>query len=294
MGRLVIDGSPDVDEHLIYGGKDVIRDQVNLLWRLRSERFDAVVDFMANPRSAFYTLITGAPQRLSFETARQAVYTQVLPRPGDAGYIVDGKLKLLEPLGIVATDRAMVLPWTSQHLGPLRGLGEAHPFFAKAPLRVVLSPTHRREPRRWPLLHYARLSDILVREWGASVLWLWGPGEEEVMDQVIALTKEPTLKAPRTSFREMAALVANCDLFVGNSNGPSHVAVAVDIPSFQIHGPTSGHAWCPGTLKHRFMKRDPIATVTVEEVWEKLLDMSELVQEQASRRRVHGIRTSWL
>ena len=114
-----------------------------------------------------------------------------------------------------------------------------------------MSPTHRRDNRSWELQKYALLSDYLVKNWDANVIWLWGPGEEEVVDRAMGLTKEKSYKAPKTGFREMAALVGQSDFFVANSNGPSHVAVSCNTPSLQLHGPTNEISWCPLDENHR-------------------------------------------
>ena len=123
--------------------------------------------------------------------------------------------------------------------------------------------------------------------------WLWGPGEEQEIDTAMALTKEPTTKAPKTSFREMAALIANTDLFIGNSNGPSHVAVAVDTPSLQLHGPTDGRSWCPDTPRHRFIQGDTTEEIEVAAVSGLLEEQRILVFDAAARRSRIGLRKHW-
>ena len=84
------------------------------------------------------------------------------------------------------------------------------------------------------------------------IIWVWGPGEESLVRQGQELATVPTLLAPPTSFRELAALLSKCDLFVGNSNGPSHVAVAMDVKSVQLHGHTRATSWCPPRPEHRY------------------------------------------
>jgi ADP-heptose:LPS heptosyltransferase len=113
-----------------------------------------------------------------------------------------------------------------------------------------------------------------VDEKQATVMWAWGPGEESVIDEVQGLTRGVTHKAPKTSFREMAALFARADLFIGNSNGPSHVAVSVDLPSIQLHGHTNLISWCPMTERHRGLQTPgfgkismpPISDISLDEV----------------------------
>jgi ADP-heptose:LPS heptosyltransferase len=268
MGRLVLDDNPHVDEHFFYESGWSLAQHARFVANLRERNFDLVVDFMNNPRSALFTMATGAPDRVAFRSSRRFAYTTVVPKSDEPRYVVERKLKLLEaagfkPNGIPELGKPapgpralnLTLPWFESSTRPFMQLLGRVPTVRDAPLRVVLSPTHRRERRRWPLDRYAELADWLVRDWGAAVIWLWGPGEEATIDAVQQLCKEATIKAPPTTLRELAALVANCDFFVGNSNGPSHIAVATGIPSLQLHGHTDGAAWTPpGQGRHRYLQ----------------------------------------
>jgi len=302
MGRLVLDDCPYMDEHFFYGDGWTWRQQMKLARTLRERRFDLVIDFMNNPRSAFYTRVSGAPERVSFRTARRLAYTSTIPRPDTPDYIVRHKFLLLKAAGFKPTDERLILPWSQAHTQPFMRFYATTERLRQAPLRVALSPTHRRAVRRWPLAFWAQLAARLVRDWGAAVVWLHGPGEEEVIDEVMTLCSETTLKAPKTSFRELAALVGNMDLFVGNSNGPSHVAVAGDVCSLQLHGPTTAQAWCPINDRHRVVqspeyvypeKTARMETITVERVWSELAAMRPVIEASAQAARVRGPRLSW-
>lgn len=301
MGRLVLDDCPFLDEHFFYAGDATKLDEWRLAMTLRERQFDLVLDFMNNPRSAFYAFTSGAPRRLAFRSARRAAYTEVVPRPSLPRYIVRDKFELIKAAGFEPGDEGLVLPWNEGHTKPLFKLLGETPAFKEAPLRVALSPTHRRPVRRWPLPRFAALADRLQEEWGATVLWVWGPGEEALIDEVRAFCRTPTVKAPKTSFREMAALVANCDLFIGNSNGPSHVAVATGICSLQLHGHTSAAAWCPLSEKHRAvqapefqqMRQPTLEGITPESVWTALEGMRATLDQQTASRKARGPRVSW-
>jgi ADP-heptose:LPS heptosyltransferase len=297
MGRLVLSDNPYIDEHVTYDPNGGWRQELQLAQQLRSRRFDLVLDFMNNPRSAFYARMTGAPRRLAFRSARWPAYTQTIARPHDADYIVREKFKLLTAGGFQASDERLVFTWTEADAKAYRDFVAVVPEVAAAPLRVVLSATHRREVRKWPLASYAALADRLVRDWGAAVLWLHGPGEEGVVDQAMALTKERTFKMPPTSFRGMAAFLAHCDLFIGNSNGPSHVAVAVDTPSLQLHGHTRAASWCPLNQRHQALQspefgHKPVPTmdaITLDAVWHKLEVMRPMITAAAAAKRDHTV-----
>lgn len=301
MGKLILNQNPFVDEHFSYGDDWSKLQEWRLAQTLRQRKFDLVIDFMNNPRSAFYALMTGARERIAFNSARRFAYTHTIPRPAQGNYIVDDKFQLLKEAGFNPTDRRLILPWFEPHLQPLLRFQGEHPAFLSAPLRVVISPTHRREPRRWPLKHYAALSDWLQNEWKAAVVWLWGPGEEAVVDEGLSYCSVPALKAPKTSFAEMTAFVANCDLFIGNSNGPSHVAVAGGICSLQLHGHTSAASWCPMTPEHQAVQAPTygketmpdMATITVEAVQEKLQAMKPIIFAYANAMNGKRPRLTW-
>ena len=294
MGRLVLDDSPFIDEHFFYDDSWSKWRELQFAKTLHDREFDIVFDFMNNPRSALYTFASRAGRRYSFNSSRNFAYTDTAPRGGGV-YIVEEKFRLLASAGIDATDRSLALPWFETDTHPVFQLQGKDEVFRDATLRVVLSPTHRRQPRRWSLARYAELADRLVRERSAYVTWIYGPSEEETIERVMAKCQEKTYMAPRTTFREMAAFVANVDLFVGNSNGPSHVAVAVDTPSIQLHGPTDVRSWCPCSERHQGIQAGDgtMEDISVDQVWQTFDGMQEVVEAAAQQRREAGVRVSW-
>jgi ADP-heptose:LPS heptosyltransferase len=301
MGRLVLDQSPFVDEHLFYDDSMSLFESLRLAQGLRRKKFDMVIDFMGNPRSALFSLVSGAKNRISFQSSRSFCYTRTIPKGGSADYLVREKFRLLREAGFSPQNETLILPWSEKDTGPLLQFMAENDAFRRSPLRVVMSPTHRRENRKWPAARYAELADRLTREWGAVIVWLWGPGpEKEEVEQIRKACKEPSFLAPATNFREMAAFVANADLFIGNSNGPSHVAVAVDTCSIQLHGHTDQRTWCPMSRKHRSIQSaefgSPGATldsIKVTDVWRLLEEFQPEIFLGVKGRQDLGVRMSW-
>ena len=301
MGRLVLAGNPHLDQDIYYPADGGLRQNLALVHFLRSQQFDVILDGMNNPRSAFFTVGAGClnqTMRVGFAGRRRFIYHRRCLLGGDPCYIVKEKFRLLEPLGIQGQCAELTLPWRQDDRTSLDHFAAAHPAFQSAPLRVVLSPTHRHEVRRWPLPMYAKLADWLAHKWGASVTWIWGPGEEGVIDEVMSLCRTETLKSPPTTLRELAAWIAHCDLFIGNSNGPSHLAVAVDTPSLQLHGPTNAISWCPMTTSHCAIQSPSssgvIAEISLEAVQQQLSAMLPRVLSQSHWRRSHSPWCDWL
>lgn len=299
MGRLVLDQCPYIDDFFTYGSTWTFRQELALAKTLRSREYDYAFDFMNNPRSALYALGSSAKKRIAFRSARWWCYNHTIPRQGPRQYIVKDKFRILEAAGFHPDPNnadQLILPWFEKDTGPMMKFFGLHSRANEAPLRVAISPTHRRVVRRWPLERYAKLADHLTRDWGAFVTWLWGPGEESEIDHVMGLCHESSYKAPKTSFRELAALIGNVDLFIGNSNGPSHVAVASGTPSLQLHGPTRAWAWCPMNDRHIAIQASDDQTmesIGLSEVVARLESFKPSLIEYAALRRNGGMRVNW-
>ena len=303
MGKQVLEGNPNLDELIYYHEKDSYLQFLKHFQRVRSHAYDLVIDLMNDPRSGLFTLISKGKIKVSTDSSRRFLYHKTYPRAHNSQtYIVAEKFELLRECGFSPQDRRLDFPWFEQHLKPTNDFFQSTSYregLASKPLRVILSPTHRRPIRKWPLERYCEIARRLVSEWGAKVTWVWGPGEEAEIDEAISRCSVKTYKAPATSFKELAALIASHQLFLGNSNGPSHLAVAADICSLQLHGHTKAVSWCPNNLKHRSIqspdfgkvKNPTLEKITLELVWEKLEALKPEVraeyekQEKAQKKR---------
>ncbi len=265
MGRLIIPGNPLVRKHII-APQEGILEALRFARELRRESYDVVFDFMATPRSAVIARLVPAKERIAFHTSRAPLFTKTVPRGKAEEYIVREKFRLLKAIGINSSDVRMMLPVAERDHDVARNFISSNPELSKSQMRVILSPTHRRAERRWPMERWAELAVWLERDQNAKVIWIWGPGEESEIDAVMKLAGGVGTKSPKTTFRELAALIKECHLFIGNSNGPSHVAVAMDTPSIQLHGPTSAVSWCPMTEKHRAVQKSSMDEIGLDDV----------------------------
>ncbi len=292
MGRMILENNPFIDQLITYNEKDSIINQLRLLMSLRNRRYNAVVDFMYNPRSALLTLATAAPQRIAFPSRRSWAYNNIVSQLPESDYIVREKFHLLSAIDVQASHEALVLPWFESHTQPFKLFANRN-LQNREQLRIVLSPTHRRLRRRWPLNRYVEVANLLVHNYDAKVIWIWGPGELELVQQLQERTQEKTYIAPPTSFTELAAFIANCDLFVGNSNGPSHVAVSTEIPTLQLHGPTIAQTWCPNNQKHRSVQGKDMESISVSQIRLKVSEMMPIISNNVAQRVKIGDRMRW-
>lgn len=268
MGRTILENSPYIDELILYNEKNW-HQYWNFALSLRKRKFSKVFDFMANPRSAKLAWLTRAPERYSFSTGRDWAFNRIVPRAHPSDYVVREKFKLLRTAGFEARNEELVMPWSEKDLGPYKELMQKQSF-ASAPFKIALSPTHRKEVRRWPLDSYKELAERLIKEKQAAIVWTWGPGEKHIIDELIDTCTVPTFASPKTTLQELTAMLSHMDLFVGNSNGASHFAVASGCSTLKISGPNSEpQAWSPLNERHRSIdSSEDIRLVKCDDVWD--------------------------
>lgn len=103
--------------------------------------------------------------------------------------------------------------------------------------------------RRWPARWYAELAKMVHEEYEAQVLVLAGGDDHDSAEDVLSCAGRPDwmrLVTPSIP-RELAGVLAACDLFVGNDSFPMHLAVAARVPMVAIFGPSNARAWGPYT-----------------------------------------------
>ena len=107
------------------------------------------------------------------------------------------------------------------------------------------------DARRWLPQRYADLSDIIIEEFGAKIVFIGGPGEMERVQSVIDLAKNIGVNmAGRTSLKQAIAVLDRADIFITNDSGPMHLAMAMQTPTVALFGPESPQRYGPVSNMH--------------------------------------------
>lgn len=108
--------------------------------------------------------------------------------------------------------------------------------------------------KNWPAIRYARVLSLLNQKFKFTTLLLSGPGEEDLARTIKAEYKGKLIDlSGQTTIRQLAALIACSDLFLGNDSAPGHMAVALNVPSVTIWGSSDPNEYGIGSpsLHHR-------------------------------------------
>lgn len=94
--------------------------------------------------------------------------------------------------------------------------------------------------KQWPTDRYREVIRRLLAEQPLAHVILFGAPNEREMIEALAVGLGPRvcIAAGRTTVKQVAALIARCDLLVCNDSGLMHTAVAVGTPVVAIYGPT--------------------------------------------------------
>jgi heptosyltransferase-3 len=263
--------------------------QFSLIRKIRSAGYDLVVDFFANPRSAYYSFLSGAETRLSYGFGhRKWAYNLTPEKSQTPCYAARDRLNLLSHIEIESG--GVKLDFFPSDDDRSRADEILNRYSAR--FLVSVSPVSRRDFNRWPLENYADISRRLSSEFDLSIVILAGPGEEPVADRLAGMLESVDPIVPRVnSLGLLGAVLGRMSLHIGNDNGPKHIAVAGGVPTFTIYGPHSPISWTfPEPARHRFIKpadvsvecrrsghrcdKNCIARITPEAVWERFQPMA--------------------
>jgi len=247
----ILKWNPDLNEVLVVE-RERIAGQLRFLRDLRRRRFDCVIDLTDGDRSAILSRLSGAPVRIGINEEhrwRGLLYTTVVQARPDVRHRLERDLETVRPLGIEPKVGPLVLRIPPQDEAAAVGLlddfaGEKLSAGAK-PL-VMLQPGARYWFKAWPAERFAELAGRLAEKYGCRILVGGDARERDLAEMIRANVRTPVVPlAGRLTLLQCAAVLKRCSLFVGNDNGPMHMAAALGVPVVALFGPSDPAEWGP-------------------------------------------------
>ncbi|PLX68316.1 MAG: hypothetical protein C0602_09015 [Denitrovibrio sp.] len=116
-------------------------------------------------------------------------------------------------------------------------------------LFVTMSPTHKRDTRRWKFKHFMETAKYLTEKYGAKVMLTYGPGEKDYILSNAPEMPSNVFLMPELKLGDFVALIGRAKLHVGNDSAPHHIATAQNVPTFIILG-SSSDGWVYDSPQH--------------------------------------------
>jgi heptosyltransferase-1 len=293
----VVNGNPYVDEVIPFPrhnwkGK-------RLKWRtwieaarfakIIAKRFDLTLDLQGLLKSAILARIS-SHKTYSYHWQREGarLFAKPIPRQTNSLHIVDQYLDIPLACGakIEPIEFAFYISPTDEEcaITKLREIGiEEQDRF------IAINPSAGQPFKRWKPEKFALLSDRIEEMCLGKAVFVGGPGDVEIEEQIASLKKRLMRSLiGKTSLKELAAVLKHCNVHICGDTGSGHIAVAVGSTCIGIYGPTDPDRSGPYLQRSNVLcKRDPdeikqlnaakdgpsADLVTVDEVWDMLVSL---------------------
>ena len=211
---------------------------------IRHTRYDVAIDLQGLIKSAIIARLSGASKVVGFNAryAREGLarlfYTHVhdpggegMYAPSETRHVVDINLGILEAIGI--DPGAPEFPLATVASPIATSMSEA-----SGGRYALLNPGAAWPNKRWPAPRLGALAMALRDRWNLQSVVLWGPGEFDLAEDVVATAAGAAILTPPTSVADVVALARGASVMVSGDTGPTHIAAAVGTPIVGIYGPT--------------------------------------------------------
>ncbi|MCC6548712.1 MAG: glycosyltransferase family 9 protein [Ignavibacteriaceae bacterium] len=236
-----------------FGGLKTIAD-------IRQEKYDLILDFYSNPRTALITFLSGAKYRAGFPyRGRAYAYNIFGPEERALYHAADLHLKFLENAGICVTASKL-------HFGTEKADDDfADRFwqetFPTGEMVTGISPTGGWESKKCDPEKMFEFADAVQKRYNHRILILWGPGDEEDAEKIFNMSEGSFTLAPKCGITEMGALIKKCSGMIANDSGPMHIAAAVGTPVLGLYGPTDPRLQGPYGSKNRYYRLEDLECI---------------------------------
>ena len=224
-------------------------------WRTYFAQFDVIVSYLYDPDHIFRdnvlrcrqvdgertTFIQG-PHRLEEQPDQHATQTLLAPLERLAVYQPDCRPRLA-----LSGDGRSTMP-------PGRWL--------------AIHPGSGSSAKNWPMENWRTLTDALIESTGWRLLLIGGEAERDAVEQLISdLPSERCRPAVCLPLTELAALIGNCEGFLGHDSGITHLAAALGLRGLALWGATNQRVWRPQSERFELLLApNGITGIQVEEV----------------------------
>lgn len=242
----VLRGCPWLDYVYIVPDKPSLRDLATLRRALRAGHYQCALDMQGLFLSGLLTRLSGAPARIGWDRDREgnALWLTHPIVPGKASdargdrHEVDALYGFAELFGVSESHSEFV----PQPYLAAESRGQAEDWLQSVPCpRIALSVGASRAYKRWPAENWAALADALV-ERGSGLVFVGDARDAQTIATVKSQMMRPsetTDLSGKTDLRQLASVLAACDLVVSGDSGPVHLAVAVGTPVIALFGATN-------------------------------------------------------
>ncbi len=241
--RIILENHPDVDKVIEYNSPAFCRSEVptslsqtrQLLKQLRHQNYDLLIELRGDWRIIWFSFLKVSPRRLcraSLQITNKLGFQKFSSRH-ESSRNLDVLKQVGIPTPILNTTFSISEEneeWTSKFLGE-------QDIKCELPI-ITIHPGSPISIKRWQPERFAELADWLIVQKQAQILFVGVPDEIQIVTQIQDLMKNNSTNiVGKTTIPQLASILKNSRMFIGNDSGPMHLAAAVGTPTVGLYGP---------------------------------------------------------
>ena len=236
--------------------------------------YDLIIDAQSTNKSELVCLFCATKKAICigrYKPKRGRFYSHTENATPDLGHKIIERLSLLKPLAELACniqyDSTMTITVPEQiklkfqHELKNQGASFNQPLF-------VFAVTAKLAHKKWSQQQLQEVALHCLVKYKAQLVLFYGSNaeREDVHQFHNKMESNPNIisSIKTNNVMELAALIANCDLFVGNEGGPRHIAQSLGVASVAVFSPSAKKSeWLPSDSRaHQGLEWDDLLTKT--------------------------------
>jgi len=215
-------------------------------YSLRERKYDVAINTLRNPVFALMCYIAGIREIITFNSGQLDPFsTRRVPFDLNKHHM----MRIFDLVEVLGVPKNSVLPPDgieilqedidrATELLRREGIGATSLVVCSSP-GGGSNPWAEMPSKRWNSERFARLYELLQRDFDARTVLLGSKTDTGTADKILKETKAKVLNLTgKTSLIETMAILKMSHLYIGNDSGPLFIAAAVGTPTLAIFGPT--------------------------------------------------------
>lgn len=256
----LVEGNSDLDEIIAVPIPTKPQDFLKILFQIRKNKFDAVVDFHGGPKAFLFALFSKTRLRIGHKIKFKHIFYDVkIERKTKDKPIhsVESFFKLVKALDVKVNQipRLKLPPARNQETSRI------FEFIKNNKLRenkiITLHIGAGSEFRQWDLKKLEQLAALLSEIPAASIVLVGGKEDQVLEKQLLKRISAPLYSlVGELNLRELRELISQSSLFIGPDSGPMHIAAATETPIVACFGPALSATFRPWKASCMIIEKD--------------------------------------
>ncbi|MCF6149932.1 MAG: glycosyltransferase family 9 protein [Candidatus Kuenenia sp.] len=205
--------------------------------RERFSKFDLIIAFIADRDKIF-------SENLQASGAKEVLCYNPFPNDSKPIHIIDHFLNSLKLLEIPYSNTTPNIYLNKEDLIERENILR-NSLENTRQKRIAIHPGSGSTHKCWLLSNYFSIIQWLTEHHNAKIFIIAGPADIVVKQEIDKLPKNNICAIDTPPLTKLAAILQQCDLFIGNDSGITHLAAAMGVSTLAIFGPTDPKVWGP-------------------------------------------------